>query len=119
MNHQRSLRCLGAAPLAGSPTEAALAMRRPSRHVAKALSPPGPRDETFPVATGNRPACNDFKPRGPTRQIAFQHAVTYVAARLAGMDHAKAHIVVLALLLGCSWAVDGTARACVEFGRGL
>ena len=51
-------------------------------------------------------------------QIAFQHAVTYVAARLAGMDHAKAHIVVLALVLGCSWPVDGAARACVEF-RGV
>lgn len=48
-------------------------------------------------------------------QIAFQHA-TCVAARLAGMGHAKAHIVVLALVLGCSWPVDGAARACVEFG---
>jgi hypothetical protein len=95
-----------------------LAMRRPSRHVAKALFPPGPRNETFPVATGNRPACNDFKPRGPTMQIALQHAVTCIAARLAGMGHAKAHIVVLAPVLGCSWPVDGAARACVGF-RGV
>lgn len=48
-------------------------------------------------------------------QIDFHHAVTYVAARIAGMDHAKADIIAYA----AQYVDDATNHGYIRFDNGV